>query len=330
MDRPASDVAAFLRAANMVLRRSTVTRNRSARSQPRMQLLMPAFATTEDILIEHNIECRSTAPGSFYTTCPRCSPGRKKVDGHCLGVTIYDDGGVGWRCFHCEWSGGASLKSSRRPISSSRARPRVRPDNCAIALAIWAEAGDPRGTPAERYLIAERDLHLSDEIAGSVIRFHPALWYERAHVPGLVALFRDIETDEPCGIHRVFLNDAGRKIERRMLGRARGAAIKLDADENVTLGLVIGEGVETCIAAQLAGLRPVWALGSANAIGQFPVLPGIETITVLGENNDGGKNAEQMQLCAARWFGAGKEALGFTPKLVAGDDLNSVFMRLRK
>jgi hypothetical protein len=196
------------------------------------------------------------------------------------------------------------------------------------ALSIWREARDPRGTIVERYLKEERwGLYFPDGVAGNVIRFHPSLWFDGGHVPGMVALFRDIVTDEPCGIHRTFLNDAGHKIDRKMLGRAKGAAIKLDADENVTLGLVIGEGVETCMAAQLAGLRPVWALGSANAIGQFPVLPGIEAITVLGENNDGGKNAEQMQMCAARWFGAEKEAIEFTP--VAGDDLNSLFMRLR-
>jgi len=81
-----------------------------------------------------------------------------------------------------------------------------------------------------------------------------------------VALFRDIVTNEPCGIHRTFLDSAGRKLGRKMLGRAGGAAIKLDADEDVTLGLHIGEGIETGIAAQLAGFRPVWALGSANAI----------------------------------------------------------------
>ena len=81
----------------------------------------------------------------------------------------------------------------------------------------------------------------------------------------MVALFRDIVTNEPCGIHRTFLDIAGRKLGRKMLGGAGGAAIKLDADEDVTLGSFIGEGVETCLAASLGSFRPVWALGSANA-----------------------------------------------------------------
>jgi hypothetical protein len=190
------------------------------------------------------------------------------------------------------------------------------------ALAIWNEARDPRGTIVDHYLTVVRGLRLPDEIAGDVIRFHQALFFEGAHVAGMVALFRDIRTNEPCGIHRVFLDSEGRKLKRMMLGPAGGAAIKLDADENVTLGLTIGEGIETCIAGWLEGFRPLWALGSANAIGAFPVMAGIEAITVLGETGDGGKNVNEMQKCVDRWIGAGKEALGVMP--VAGDDLNTV------
>jgi hypothetical protein len=302
---------------------------------------MTAFLTTEDILNEHNIDWRSTTPGRFYTTCPQCSHGRKKRDDRCLAVTIYPDGGVGWRCFHCPWSGGKSLGSSsaltsRRPISSSDARSRARipaeqPDGDELrrihrALTIWNGAHDPRGTIVEHYLTAVRGLRLPDEIAGDVIRFHPALFFKGTHVHAMVALFRDIRTDEPCGIHRVFLDSEGRKIDRWMLGRVGGAAIKLDADENVTLCLTIGEGIETCIAGWLAGFRPVWALGSAGAIGDFPVLPGVEAITLLGKINDGGVNHCAAQACTARWTEAEREAVVIEP--VVGDDLNTVWREI--
>ena len=297
---------------------------------------MTGLLTTEDILSEYGIEWRSTKTGSFYTTCPRCSHTRRKRKESCLGVTIYADGSAGWRCFHCGWTGAGSLGSSRRPISSSNARSRVRTpaeqsDDEASrihrALTIWKAAHDPRGTIVEHYLTVVRGLCLPDEIAGDVIRFHPALRFKGTHVPAMVALFRDIRTDEPCGIHRVFLDSEGRKIDRWMLGRAAGAAIKLTTDEDVTLGLHVGEGVETCLAGWHLGFRPVWALGSAGAIGKFPVLPGIETITTLGETDDGGENAEQMSICIDRWIGAGKEAFEVT--LVAGDDLNTVYRKVR-
>ena len=103
-----------------------------------------------------------------------------------------------------------------------------------------------------------------------------------------------------------------------MLGRAKHAAIKLDTDENVTLGLVIGEGLETGLAAQLAGFRPVWALGSAGAIAAFPALPGIEAINILGEIDDGGANHRAAERCSVRWMRSAREVFVIAP-LSAGD-----------
>lgn len=171
--------------------------------------------------------------------------------------------------------------------------------------------------------LASRGLPLAEDIAGEVIRFHSALKFEGAQVGAMLALFRDIRTNEPCGIHRTFLDGADRKLHRKMLGRARDAAIKLDAEENVTLGLHVGEGVETCLAARLAGFRPVWALGSASAIAALPVLSGIEAITILGEVGDGGANHHAADICAARWIEAGREA--FVAEPTVGGDLNDVW-----
>src|SRR5262249_26729067 len=106
----------------------------------------------------------------------------------------------------------------------------------ASSLRIWDEARDPRGTVVADYL-ASRGLALPDDIATDVIRFHPALKFRGELVRAMVALFRDIGTNEPCGIHRTFLDCNRQKLGRKMLGRAKGAAIKLDANENVTLGL---------------------------------------------------------------------------------------------
>jgi hypothetical protein len=198
-------------------------------------------------------------------------------------------------------------------------------DRTALALHLWNGARDPRDTTVAVYL-APRGLTLSDDVADGVIRFHPNLKFESHRVGGMLALFRDIATNEPCGIHRTFLDADGRKLDRWMLGRAKGAAIKLDADETVTLGLHIGEGFETCLAARLAGFRPVWALGSVSGIAAFPVLAGIDAITILGEVNDDGANYSAAQACAARWRDAGREALIVTP--LTGDDLNDVWREL--
>jgi len=222
---------------------------------------------------------------------------------------------------------GAGRGKSKRPPSSSKLPYSLTPDRnaerrSAFALKLWNEGRDPRGTVVSAYL-ATRGLMISDDVANEVIRFHPTLKNDGSSVAGMLAIFRDIRTNEPCGIHRTFLDQAGRKLARTMLGRARGAAIKLDADEHVTLGLHIGEGVETCLAARLAGFRPVWAAGSASPISTFPVLTGIETITILGEVDDGGKNYSAAYSCAKRWRKAGREALFVQPQV--GRDLNDVW-----
>jgi putative DNA primase/helicase len=196
-------------------------------------------------------------------------------------------------------------------------------ERIGFALQLWNEARDPRGTAVVNYLHT-RKLSLPEEHAGAVIRFHPELKLNGARVGGMLCLIRDIRTNSPCGIHRTFLDRIGRKLDRKMLGRARAGAIKLDADETVTLGLNIGEGIETSLAAWLAGLRPVWALGSATAIAAFPVLSGIDVVTVLGETHDNGANERAVQSCAARWKGAEREALIATP--IVGGDFNDAWM----
>jgi len=188
-------------------------------------------------------------------------------------------------------------------------------DRVRSALAIWDEAVDPTGTVVETYL-AGRGLHVG-EAAVEAIRFHPALRYEGATVSAMVALFRDIATDSPCGIHRTFIDGQGRKIDRRMLGRTKDAAIKLNADETVTNRIGIAEGIETSLAVMGMGWRPVWALGSANAIARFPALAGVESLTIFADHDDVGIKAART--CGRRWADAGLDARVLRPPAVGAD-----------
>ena len=191
----------------------------------------------------------------------------------------------------------------------------------ARAVAIWNEAVDAHGTVVERYL-ASRGLDLPD--GSDVLRFHPRCpWRDEAenrtiYVPCMVALMRSVTTDEPQGVHRTRLTGEGAKVDRRMLGIAAGAAVKLDADDAVTGGLAIGEGIETVLAARLLGFRPAWALASAGAIAAFPVLGGVGALTLLAENDPASDRA--IGQCAARWHAAQREINVVTPNF--GSDLN--------
>jgi hypothetical protein len=183
---------------------------------------------------------------------------------------------------------------------------------------IWEESRDPRGTLVERYL-ASRGLELEPSLSGEALRFHPNCPFGPGQrFPCMVALFRSISTDDPVAVHRVALAADGSKIARRMLGPVAGAAIKLDADDAVSTGLVVGEGIETCLAARQLGFQPAWALGSAGAIASFPLLPGIESLTILAE--DDATNAKAVQACGERWTAAGREVIVVRPRV--GSDVN--------
>lgn len=217
------------------------------------------------------------------------------------------------------------------PVTAPRRveRPRTEPiagdddtaQRIATALRIWDEALDPRRTVVDAYL-RSRGLAIEDGMAGGVLRFHSALRFESGTVPGMMGLYRDIRTDEPCGIHRTFLDPQGQKLGRKMLGRAKGVAIKLDGNDTVSLGLTIGEGIETVLSGRIAGFRPGWALGSAGAIADFPVLPGVECLTILGETDDTGANERAVRVCAHRWLDAGVEVQVIRPR--RRGDLNDV------
>ena len=113
------------------------------------------------------------------------------------------------------------------------------------------------------------------------LRFHPSCPFGGLTYPCMIALFRDIQTNAPKAIHRTALGSGGIKLGRKALGPIGGCAIKLSDDVDVEQSLVIGEGVETVLAGMQLGFRPAWALGSAGAIKSFPVLAGIEALTIL-------------------------------------------------
>ena len=208
-------------------------------------------------------------------------------------------------------------ESRPQPRPQTTARPDGNVERTAAALALWNASVDPRGTLAERYL-AGRGLELEAEASREVLRWNPGCC-------AMIALFRNIVTDAPQAISRTFLDAEGRKLERRFLGPVGGAAVKLDDDGELLAGLHIGEGIETCMAARQLGLRPCWALGSAGAIAAFPIVSGVENLTLLGEADHASKRA--VEVCAARWHSARREVIINEP--VVGKDLNDSLQRGR-
>ena len=175
----------------------------------------------------------------------------------------------------------------------------------AAALKIWHQAVSPAGTLVERYLRDHRCLDLPADLAVAVIRFHASLRLDEfTRKPAMVCLFRDINTNEPCAIHRTFLDrETAQKIDRKMLGPVKGAAIKSGEISGNMVGLTIGEGIETVLSARAAGHSPGWALGSSGAVAAFPVLK-ITEISVLEENDP--TSRRDVRTCLKRYLSSGK------------------------
>lgn len=183
-----------------------------------------------------------------------------------------------------------------------------------FAEKIWTDSTDPRNTIVERYLRDVRGLELPSGLALSVVRYHARLKYDDHFYPAMVCLLRNIKTDEPTGIHRTFLGRNAEKIDRRMLGIAKGAAIKIDPRPGIDGRLTIGEGFETALASRLADLGPAWALGSAGAMKAFPVVKDVSRLTVLEENDTTGTSAKAVAACRARYLKSRQPVHVITPR----------------
>ena len=190
------------------------------------------------------------------------------------------------------------------------------------ANALWDEAKEPRGTMVQDYL-RSRALDLPEDVAEAVLRSHPRCPWRSEEtgktelVPAMLVSFRSLDDDIITGVHRIRLDQPQQwpKVERRMLGVVRRTAVKLDP---VSDKLVIGEGVETAMAARQLGHKPAWALGSVGAISFFPVVDSVKHLVILGETGPASEVA--IRLCGQRWKRALRRVQVIMPDV--GSDIN--------
>lgn len=142
----------------------------------------------------------------------------------------------------------------------------------------------------------------------------------------MLGLLRDVHSNEARAIHRTALRADGQgkgdlSASKMMLGPAAGCVVKLIDDADVTLGLGIAEGIENALTAICCGWRPVWACASAGALEHFPVLSGVEALTIFADADERGLQA--AEICGVRWIENGGEVTIVEPKR-PGADLNDL------
>ena len=143
----------------------------------------------------------------------------------------------------------------------------------------------------------------------------------------LVARYSDALTGQLKGLWR--RQDSLNKP--MTLGPMSGCVIRLWPQEMVSNRLVIGEGIETTLAAATCithhgeVLQPAWATGCANNMRSFPALDGVEQLVILVDNDESGTGQKAAAECAARWSDAGREVIRLIPPEV-GTDFNDVIL----
>jgi hypothetical protein len=162
--------------------------------------------------------------------------------------------------------------------------------------------------------------------AGGDLCWHPNLLHQPSgrSGPALVARVTDAVTNEPMTLQRIWIMPDGTKADfdpPRMLlaGHAKkGGVIRLWPDDEVTLGLGVAEGIETSLSAA-HGFKPIWSAIDAKNLAGFPVLSGIEALTIIADHDSEGLLAAKQ--CGRRWRDAGREVRRWVPPK-AGQDFN--------
>jgi putative DNA primase/helicase len=235
---------------------------------------------------------------------------------------VHSFSGQDWQECRAYVKGVLGLEEAR-PISPLPARL-VRDDHDRIASAarIWGQSVPIDGTPAEVYLEGR-----GVSYQGDALRWHPSCPFGEGQRYGcMIALVRNIVTNEAKAIHRTAIDANGRKIDRKALGPIGGGAVKLTDDADVTGVIAIGEGIETTLSIRelpdLSGM-PIWSVIDARGIRTFPVLSGIEAVWIAADNDKSNTGQDAARSAAKRLHDAGIEAIIIEP-IETGADLNDV------
>jgi hypothetical protein len=195
------------------------------------------------------------------------------------------------------------------------------------------------GSPGETYF---RDVRRIDTEAIAdvleridAIGWHPAVYFnEPGHalhgrkLGAIISVMTDMITAEPTGaISRTYIHE-GRKVGKaKTLGSPAGI-IRLSEDADVLEGLHIAEGLETALDVMAEGFRPCWSTGSTAIMAKFPVLSGLEALTIIADHDLNGAGLRAASEAADRWQTAGRETHVFQRETPG--DFNDAFREIER
>jgi putative DNA primase/helicase len=149
--------------------------------------------------------------------------------------------------------------------------------------------------------------------------------------PAMAARIDHIERGH-IGTHLTFLAiDGSHKAtidpDRKMFGVVAGGAVRL-AGIRPGNWLLIGEGIESTLAAMQLTELPGWAALSANGIESLVLPSEASKVMIAADNDENGRGAEAARLAAERWAKQGRQVRISMPPEV-GQDFNDVLLAMR-
>jgi putative DNA primase/helicase len=189
------------------------------------------------------------------------------------------------------------------------------------AFAIWGSAKQAQGTLVEVYL-ASRRIHLAAPIA---LRFHPDLKHPSGGIwPAMVGLVTRGYDGKPLAIHRTYLAHDGRgkapvEPQKMMLGPCRGGAVRLGEPDDM---LMVGEGIESCLAAMQVTGNPAWAALSTAGLRVLELPGSVREVIILADGDNPGEEAARD--AALRWSREGRRVRIARPP--RGADFNDLLL----
>lgn len=271
------------------------------------------------VLDSVGIHLRQWRAGQHYMPCPRCST--KKTDRH-LSVLVTGEGHAKWKCWRCgDFSGCTEVEArriewqerQRQREGRTAPRPAPAPRQPPVAPVTPLAGAEPEHapfqakhqefwdglepitstTPVGRYL-AGRGCPMP--AAGADLRWHPDfghLHQREWRGPVMIGLITHALTAEPQSFHFTWLAKDGSgkaPLDRpRLMAKGmskREGVIRLCDDADLNAWLMVGEGIESTLAAQQCiGLPQAWAAIDAGNLAVMPIPPWLLELVILVDHD---------------------------------------------
>jgi putative DNA primase/helicase len=217
--------------------------------------------------------------------------------------------------------------------------------NASSVAKILARLQPVAGTAGETYL---RDIRKLDTDHWAIRRALEDVetlgWCERTYfrqdgheldgqmLGAIVAILTDpVSGARTGGITRTYLYGGAKVCRAKSLGGVgRLGIIRLSPDDEVGEGLHLCEGLETALSGMSdprMNFLPMWAAGSTATMEAFPVLAGVECLTIPVDNDENEASLNAASAVYWRWKDAGRDVHIRQPK--ERGDLNDIVRRAR-